>query len=624
MRKTLLFLAAILFAVSLQAQRPPMKPGKVDRADVQMKYYPSDSTVDAAILCEYGKFNIDLVRFIHMQRIKIFTKEGLNNLIFTVPIELKSDFKGFVFNEVDGKVVKEKISRDHIFIERSEGTSRVRIAPPNVREGSVVDVSFNYDGFPSVWHFQHKIPVRYSELRIPKHEYFSFKFQQIGFEPIKTVSIGNYIARDMAAFRPEPYINSEDNYMTGVLIDLQTVNLVTSRGSYFRDYCSNWNAVNKYYRELDGFYTAMQKPSWYISDALDTIDKKNLATTELVSRALRVLHREVSWNEVSDMYPDSNLKEVWEKGTGTSADMNFIFMNMLNKLDVEFKPFIMSSRSRGRINPYLPTSNKFNYTIVAVQLPEETLLVDASDKYSPVGILPSRCINGGGLEIGDVKGRWVNYEPAETRDQVNSCTMVLDSTGSFTGQVLISHGGYGSISFRRKYDQYSDQDAYIEQLEKKYEGMFINKYENNASNNEFGEVQEKMIVEMEGVASVMGDMITFNPVLIERWKQNPFKLEKREYPVDFTTAFNEMMVFNIAIPEGYEIVQLPEPIAVATQDKSAVFQYVSNQVGQNLQLMVKFSVNKPVFYENEYGELKEMFNIVVEKEQENVILKKTI
>jgi len=84
------------------------------------------------------------------------------------------------------------------------------------------------------------------------------------------------------------------------------------------------------------------------------------------------------------------------------------------------------------------------------------------------------------------------------------------------------------------------------------------------------------------------------------------------------------MVFNIAIPEGYEIVQLPEPIAVATQDKSAVFQYVSNQVGQNLQLMVKFSVNKPVFYENEYGELKEMFNIVVEKEQENVILKKTI
>jgi len=615
--------------MTLNAQRAPMKPGKVDREDLEMKYYPQDSTVDAAILCDYGYLNIDLTRsdylvFSHKRRIKIFTKEGLNSLIFNVPVEMKSDFRGYVVNLVDGKIKKEKISRDHIYIERSEGSSRVRVAPPNVREGSVVDISYNYQGYPSIWQFQQKIPVRYSELRIPPDQYLSFKFQQIGYELVQTEGNGNYIARNMPAFRAEPYINSEDNYMTGILIDLQTVNISSDRGMFYKDYCSSWDAVNDHYRELDGFYNSTLDPAWYMASAIDTITEQTSDPAERVGLALRALHREVSWNEIQDMYPDPNLKEVWDKGTGTSADMNFLFMNMLRKMDIEFKPLLISSRSRGKINPYLPTKNKFNYTIVSVNLGDETLIVDASDKYSPPGILPSRCINGGGLEIDNERGRWVTYEPEEVKRTVNSCTMVMDPSGSMTGQILISHSGYDAISFRREFDQYTDTDTYLEDKENDYEGIYISDYENDIENSVFGDVQEKMIVEMDGVANVVGDMITFNPILIERWKQNPFKLEQREYPVDFTTPFSEMLIFNYAIPEGYTVEQLPERLAVSTQQKTALFQYVVQQIGNNLQLMVKFEISKPVFFENEYAELKEMFNIVVQKEQENIILKKTI
>ena len=65
----------LLFAFSLVnvvcAQKAPMKYGKVDQADLDMKVYPADSSAAAVVLCNYGYFTSRDFKFVHQIRIKI-------------------------------------------------------------------------------------------------------------------------------------------------------------------------------------------------------------------------------------------------------------------------------------------------------------------------------------------------------------------------------------------------------------------------------------------------------------------------------------------------------------------------------------------------------------------------
>lgn len=587
-----------------------------------MQYFPGDSTVDAAILSDYGYFQIEQGLFTHMRRIKIYTREGLNQLIFNAPVESKSDFRGFVMNEVDGKLVKEKISNDHIFIERSEGFTNIRVAPPNVREGSVVDISFSFRGFPSVWQFQQRIPVLYSELFIPQSTNVSFSFTQIGFELLEVKQVGWYIARDMPAFRPEPYIDSEDNYMTSMMIDLQSVFYSTS-STVYREFASSWDAVNDYYREAPDFAGRLKNPCFYLSDCLDEVRSTCTDTVEMASMALRKLQDHVSWNERSVIYPE-NLKGAWTDGSGSSAEMNFLYLVMLDKLGIKAYPVLTSQRSRGKINPYRPTLTRFNYIMTMVDLGDRQILVDASDKFAPLGLLPDRCINGGGFLINEDEGEWITYVPAESNKKMNSCNLMVGPSGEVTGSLHINYQDYGALDFRRNFDEYTNTDAYLEAFEKSNQGVLVEEYENNIEEDPYGGVVEKMTVEIDGNVTAIGDMMTINPVFFDRMTENPFKLEKREYPVDFTTPVNRMSIINLVVPEGYTVEQLPESVSVVVQNSSAAYQYRAQQIGRNIQVMINFEIRKPVFIETEYEELKMFFNLMVQKEQENIILKKTV
>ncbi len=95
-----------------------MKYGKVSMEEMTLKYYQKDSSVNAAVLCEYGVFNPEKFEFTLNIRYKIFHKEGLNALILALPVKSKNMIKGCVFNLEDGKIVESKLGKESIYEER--------------------------------------------------------------------------------------------------------------------------------------------------------------------------------------------------------------------------------------------------------------------------------------------------------------------------------------------------------------------------------------------------------------------------------------------------------------------------------------------------------------------------
>ena len=56
-----------------------------------------------------------------------------------------------------------------------------------------------------------------------------------------------------------------------------------------------------------------------------------------------------------------------------------------------------------------------------------------------------------------------------------------------------------------------------------------------------------------------GQLIYIDPFIIFREDENPFKVEKREFPMDFGVRTEKIYVTNITIPDGYLVDETPPP-----------------------------------------------------------------
>ena len=105
-------------------------------------------------------------------------------------------------------------------------------------------------------------------------------------------------------------------------------------------------------------------------------------------------------------------------------------------------------------------------------------------------------------------------------------------------------------------------------------------------------------------------------------KENPFKQEKREFPIDFSFPFENISTSIINLPKGYVVESVPESIAIALPNDLGNFSYTIKNVGNVLQLKVLKKINYPVLPAEYYLSLKEYYGKMIEKLNEKVVLTK--
>jgi hypothetical protein len=622
MKKPLILASSIvMFAVSImQGQPTPARYGKVDIADLQMKVYDLDTTADAVILCDYGEFDANNFQFTRLKRIKVLKKEGADRVPLVFNVENLGDLRGSTFNLENGEVVQSKLKNESIYKERLYGNLyRYRVTMPDVRVGSVVDIQYSFPGLPSEWKFQDEIPVRWSELRIGNSPYIEFQKVFYGFAPLFVNESGRWVGKNMPAFREEPYMNSLTNYLTKVEIELSNI----TYPGYYRFYTSSWNAVNDYLLNNDYFGKAISGPALYLSDEAQKIKLKNLSDEDKMKAACDAIRQKVKWNENRSVYTSgTDMFAPIKKGSGNSADINLILVQLLKKLGFDAFPVALSTRNNGIISPVYPTIDKFDYVIAGVNYHDKNYLFDATETYLPSGMLPFRVLNGRGRIINKTFSDWVDLSPEVTRKKTVVCDMKMNETGELNGSVTYLDYDYEAYYFRKDFKSYNSQDEYIKEVESEFPGLTVNSvtFENIDSINK--PVTEKYDVSLTNYTSMIGDMISISPMLMERKDSNPFKAETRLYPIDYGYPVKSRYILTIAIPEGYEVAELPKACSIGLPDKSAKFTYQAVLNGNTVQLNAVFEISRSLYLETEYQLLKEFYNQVVAKEQEVIMLKK--
>ena len=78
----------------------------------------------------------------------------------------------------------------------------------------------------------------------------------------------------------------------------------------------------------------------------------------------------------------------------------------------------------------------------------------------------------------------------------------------------------------------------------------------------------------------------------------------------------------VTIPDGYEVEELPESKIFMLPEKGARYIYSVSQMGSAINIMSNLQVNKTIFAQTQYPNLREFYNQVVAKQAEMIVLKK--
>jgi len=168
------------------------------------------------------------------------------------------------------------------------------------------------------------------------------------------------------------------------------------------------------------------------------------------------------------------------------------------------------------------------------------------------------------------------------------------------------------------------KQGFIRKIESNNDGLSITEYSFNGLDSLYNPIREEYTINITNRGDAAADMFYFNPLFFEQVRRNPFRLEERKYPIDYSYPRTEVYQLSLEIPEGYEVEEMPLPVKILLPENSASFEYSISSKDNKLVLINKISINKPVFISEEYPYLKEFYNKIVEKHAEPVIVKKSL
>jgi len=609
----------LFFSTITNAQKAPVKFGKVDIKNLEKTVYEIDTSAPAIVLCNYGYFDDKEFRLTRILRIKILKKEGLSYADHVFNIEEKTNIRGKTFNLENGEVVVTKLKNESIYKENViAGYQRTRVAMPNVKVGSVFDIEFVSQGFPLEWTFQEKIPVLHSELLMPDSPYVTFRKNFYGFHPFKINTSIRWVTENVPAFKPEPYMNSYKNYITKIEFDVLRIN----HPYFHKDYAADWNDVSAYLWDLR-YFGDILRSSFSSKGIAKDLNLDGKSEEEKIRVAFEKV-REIKWNERESLYPENySVGKSYGEKYGNSADINFALIQLLNALDIEAHPVVMSTRKNGMLSIIKPSINKLNYVIAYVKSGDRSILLDATDELLPYQLLPFRTLNWQGQVILDRrKIERIIIETDKKEREVVFYNLAIDPEDySLTGTYSSKKFDYAAYNYRKNLENYNSIDEYIDKLAENNSGLRIKNSDIKNIDSIYLPITESLEVRIENQVTAIDDELYLTPLLYERIEKNPFNTAERNYPVDFGYCNEKAITILIKLPENCQVIELPQPINLVMPENKAYFLYQIKQMGNSLQLICKFGRNKALFLSDEYPILQEFYSNVIEKMSEPLIIK---
>jgi hypothetical protein len=668
--KTVLGILIGLF-ISLQLNAQDLEYGKVDVVDFTLEAQDVKQTPDAVIILkkEHVEFSISQnngitqKRTVH-ERIKINTEAGLEYATKKILLYMEdgsiaekfSNLEAATYNLVDGKVRRKKLKKSGVFEKDINDLYRVKsFTMPEAKIGSVIEFTYKI-GSPYVaiddFIVQYDIPILNIDVRMEWLESFKYQLhynprakyvpeikydtgkirfamassQRYGQVQTKTFFSNNVYERDITivefkeinipAIISEPMVGNMENYRAEIKVELISTKQPISG---FKLNSNTWETVSSSILESEDFGGQIRSQRFFKRDLIVAIKDLN-TIKEKTEAILQLVKEKVKWDGYYGKYAKNGVKNSYEKGSGNVADINLLLIAMLKEAGLEACPVLVSTKNNGI--PFYPTKDGFNYVIASVKDGDTTYLLDATEEHTDLNILPLRVMNWQGRLI-EEKGqsKWVRLFPSKGSKEI---TLI---NGEFNKDYEVE------ITVQKRLTKYLALDMRDEYREKTVTDMQNNLKSGDSSMKVSNIETQNMDVDdsplsisFDGLVTSsseqIGDKLFITPLLHEANEENPFKLEKRLYPLDLRYPLFTKTIVTLKIPNGYIVESLPESVKFVFKDGLGSYTYKLSEANGIINVVADFDLNVYLLEPEDYEAFRKFFISIVSKDAQKVVLKK--
>ncbi|WP_374948139.1 DUF3857 domain-containing protein [Mucilaginibacter sp.] len=649
----------ILSAFSLTASAQNFAYGNYSQKEMDMKRYEGDTSAHAVVLNEYGTSSMnvmadDAVKIVYEYhvKIKILDNKAFDKGTIEIPFytadsdnwEFVDDIKAITtYKDDNGNVQTAELDPSKIFsTKENKYWSAKKFALPNLRAGAIIEYKYRvttpyWDKFQA-WHFQDDIPKIASVYEVHIPAFWSYNILLRGKLPL-TKNVQNvekscfsrhgsecdcshmtYGMENIPAFTQEDYMTSPKNFISAMYFNLsEYTNLSTGAKIMVT---REWKDIDYNLKHSDYFGAQLRK-----KDLLKTYIGPSIAgKTGDLNKAKAVyayVQKNIKWNGGNTRGSYEGIRKALDNHTGNAADVNLTLVTGLNAAGILAEAVLLSTRQNGKINKLYPVEDEFDYVIARAVIDGTTYLLDATDPMLAFGMLPLHCLNDQGRVMSlDKPSYWIDLAASETKNMSSALDLTLMPNGKLKGKVITYSGGYQGYEKRKAIKKFNTVDEYVENLDERLGKIRILKSSIVNLDTLDMPLREEYEVEIDAFDNINHARLAINPFLFDRITNNPFKLEERNYPVDWGMPSKYWYEVTLHLPEGYSVDSSPQTQAIALPNQGGKFLMMFESADGVYKFSNLRQFSKSIYAPEEYPYLKEFYNKMVAAEKAELVFAK--
>jgi hypothetical protein len=527
--------------------------------------------------------------------------------------------KATAFNLEGTKVVKTSLKKSSIVTTKTDDQNyEVAFTVPNVKEGTVIEYEYTIHSqvFWELrdWYAQCEIPVAYAKLDLNIPNYLIFNIEDHGIQRLtytSEVGVMNYkiesdplakpmrvntnhfvfVGRNLMGMPADDYVWNVQDYCAGITAELKEYRLP---GMMPMDYAKTWEQIDAMVLDSEDLGKPMNDHSPLAAELKAAGIAEMAYPRDRVAAVRQLVMSKVKWNGKYGLSPEPTA-ETLKKGEGSNADINLLLIQSLREVGLTAAPVMLRTRDLGLLPYNFPSVRKLSTFIVCVIMPTGgNLYLDASstDDLLPEVLLVERAR----LVQSGKKSTWVNLQKLSKMEmntvidaqlsadgtlsgkQTTRCSSKVVSESSFTKQGQVSDGQISICPFPDKGERPDSLDSQPAKGVHHFDGRY--------------------------------------PI------ENPFTAETRKMPVEFPRITNSRVVVNITLPEGYVLDGEAKNTTLVTPDGGIEGRIHTMPGLGRVQMLCQLNINKLSFYENNYADVRQIFDLLSKYTSEKLVVRK--
>lgn len=490
------------------------------------------------------------------------------------------------------------------------------------------------------WGFQQIDPVRESHYSLQLPAGWVFKSSWLSHPEIKPDERGGVLqwaVADVKGILPEPDMPPLEG-VAGQMI----VSFFPSGGTALKNEFASWEGMGGWFGNLA---SGRMEASEGIKQKVSSLTTGKSTTLQKMQAIADFLQHDIRYVEISlgiGGWQPHAAPDVFAHRYGDCKDKATLMRTMLREIGVESYHVIINTE-RGSITEKSPAHNAFNHAIIAIKLPDDVkdaslisviqqpglgriLFFDPTDELTPFGQIRGPLQANYGLLVTGTSGELIELPqlPAEMNGVARTGKLTLDARGTLRGDIEEQLLGDRAAAQRWRLRTVTNDVDRIKPIENvlasSLPGFRITKatvINLKESDRPFG---FNYAFQSENYARAAGNLLLVRPRVLGSKSSGILETkDPRKFPLEFAGPSRDTDSFDIALPPGYEVDELPPPMNV---DYSfASYHSKTEAVGQSLHYTRSVEIKELSVPVSKMDELKKFYRMIATDERNTAVLK---